>query len=182
MGSLPYIEQQLSQLTTRMTSCAYPLLRGDSVKFSPEKILRRGVLYLTMRRKIIPYEPHLKLLARKLRNDSTYAEVLLWKELSGKQMLGYDFHRQKPLLRYIVDFYCPDLMLAIEIDGITHWDDEAIARDKERQKALEQEGVRFLRFNDEEVRKEMDGVLRTIACWIEKQHTPKPSLRGEKYK
>jgi very-short-patch-repair endonuclease len=67
-----------------------------------------------MRRKIIPYNHKLKQLARNLRNNSTLAEVLLWRELKGKQVRGYDFHRQKPIDKYIVDFYCPDLLLAIE--------------------------------------------------------------------
>jgi very-short-patch-repair endonuclease len=59
-----------------------------------------------MRRNIIPYNSNLKELAGKLRNDSTPGEVLLWNELKNKQMYGYDFHRQKPLLNYIVDLYC----------------------------------------------------------------------------
>lgn len=72
------------------------------------------------RRKIIPYDPKLKMLVRKLRNNSTLSEVLLWLELKGKQMKGYDFHRQKPIDNYIVDFFCHELMLAIEIGGISH--------------------------------------------------------------
>jgi very-short-patch-repair endonuclease len=60
--------------------------------------------HTTMQRKIIPYQPYLKELARKLRNDSTLGEVLLWNEIKNKQFHGYDFHRQKPLLNYIADF------------------------------------------------------------------------------
>lgn len=116
--------------------------------------------------KILPYEPRLKVLARKLRNDSTYAEVLLWKELNRGQMHSYDFHRQKPILKYIVDFYCPQLMLAIEIDGVTHFDDEAVKRDNKRQMAIEELGVTFLRFNDLDVRKNMVHVLQDIESWI----------------
>ncbi|GEO06149.1 hypothetical protein AAE02nite_38130 [Adhaeribacter aerolatus] len=59
-----------------------------------------------MKSRIIPYQPHLKQLARQLRNNSTLAEVLLWNELKGKKLNGYDFDRQKPLDAYIVDFYC----------------------------------------------------------------------------
>jgi very-short-patch-repair endonuclease len=66
------------------------------------------------RRKIIPYNPALKELARKLRNNATKAERVLWHSLSGKQCFGYDFHRQKPIGNYIVDFFCQELMLAIE--------------------------------------------------------------------
>jgi very-short-patch-repair endonuclease len=68
-----------------------------------------------MKRKIIPYNPQLKELARRLRNDGTLGEALLWKELNNKQLYGYDFHRQKPLLNYIVDFYCHELNLVIEL-------------------------------------------------------------------
>jgi len=85
-------------------------------------------------------------------------------------MLGYDFHRQKPLLKYIVDFYCNELMLAIEIDGLSHWDEFALKRDDERQKNLEAAGIRFLRFNDEEVRTDMQNVLREIEFWIKDNH------------
>ena len=57
------------------------------------------------RRQIIPYNPKLKEIARQLRNNSTLSEVLLWLELKGKKMRGYDFHRQKPIDNYIVDFF-----------------------------------------------------------------------------
>ncbi|MBT6416907.1 MAG: DUF559 domain-containing protein, partial [Candidatus Marinimicrobia bacterium] len=57
----------------------------------------------------IYYNPKLKQLARNLRNNSTLAEVLLWNELKQKRMRGYQFYRQKPILDYIVDFYCSKL-------------------------------------------------------------------------
>jgi very-short-patch-repair endonuclease len=76
-------------------------------------------------RKIIPYKPLLKEIARALRNNSTLGEVLLWKQLRNKQMLGYGFHRQKPLDQFIVDFFCHELNLAIEVDGVSHEADEA---------------------------------------------------------
>ena len=66
-----------------------------------------------MSRKIIPYKPTLKEIARGLRSNSTLGEVLLWKKLRNKQMLGYDFHRQKSLDQFIVDFFCHELNLAI---------------------------------------------------------------------
>ncbi len=121
-----------------------------------------------VRRKIIPYNPKLKPLARALRKNMTFAEVLLWNELKQKKMLGYDFDRQRPIDNFIVDFYCKDLMLAIEIDGISHDYEEVLARDEKRQKILENLGVRFLRFDDREVRNDMPNVLRTISYWIEK--------------
>ena len=77
-----------------------------------------------MKRKIIPYDPKLKELARQLRNNSTYTEIMLWNCLKNKQMKGYDFHRQKPLYNSIVDFFCNELMLAIEVDGESHYGNE----------------------------------------------------------
>ena len=130
-----------------------------------------------MRRKIIPYNPNLKQLARDLRKNMTLSEVLLWNELKNKSISGLDFDLQRPIGNYIVDFYCKELFLAIEIDGDTH-----IYRydyDDERQKELERLGVRFLRFDDIEVKKNMSNVLRVIADWIEKNKpTPSPSQEG----
>lgn len=130
-----------------------------------------------MRRKIIPYDPKLKQLARNLRNNSTLAEVLLWHELNGKQIRGYDFHRQKPIDKFIVDFYCCDISLAIEIDGTSH--DERVECDEERQKMLEKLGVRFLRFTDREVKTNLHGVVMTIEDWIDANvPTPTPPKEG----
>ena len=117
-----------------------------------------------MRRKIIPYEPRLKEKARELRNNSTKSEILLWYHIKGRQMCGYDFHRQKPIHKYIVDFFCHELMLAIEIDGESHFGKEE--EDKERQEDLESFGVRFLRFNDEDVYYNLKGVVDSIEKWI----------------
>jgi very-short-patch-repair endonuclease len=118
------------------------------------------------RRTILPYSPNLKELARKLRKSSTLSEVLLWRHLKGKQMLGYDFHRQKPIDNYIVDFFCKDLMLAIEIDGVSHDFEEVYVKDNVRQQRLESFGVHFLRFDDREVKKDINNVLQAIENWI----------------
>ncbi|GAB4243523.1 MAG: hypothetical protein Tsb0034_21430 [Ekhidna sp.] len=89
-----------------------------------------------MTRKIIPYNPKLKELARYLRNNSTQSEILLWKYLKGKHMHGYDFHRQKPLLNYIADFYCYELKLVIELDSYTHKFEEAVKKDLKKKETL----------------------------------------------
>lgn len=125
---------------------------------------------MVMKRKILPYNPKIKSLAGALRKNMIFAEVLLWNELKRKQMLGFDFDRQRPIDNYIVDFYCKDLKLAIEIDGISHDAEEVIINDEIRQKQLEKMGVRFLRFDDREVRKDMANILRVIEAWILK-HT-----------
>ena len=126
------------------------------------------------RRKIIPYNPKLKEFARQLRNNSTKSEIYLWKHLKGKQMLGYDFHRQKPLDNYIADFFCHELMLAIELDGYTHQFEDVIEKDEMKEKRLNELGVRVLRFQDEEVYTDVENVLRVIEAYIkeyEKTHT-----------
>lgn len=76
-------------------------------------------LYLKMSNKIIPYKPELKFFARQLRKNSTLSEVLLWNKIR-KRALGVQFHRQVPMLDYIVDFYCHEIGLAIEVDGKIH--------------------------------------------------------------
>jgi very-short-patch-repair endonuclease len=119
-----------------------------------------------MKRHIILYNPKLVPLARKLRKEMTLSEVLLWKELKGKQMLGYDFDRQRPIDNYIVDFYCKELNLTIEVDGESHYHEETAKNDIKRQRRLESLGVRFLRFDDSEIKKDMKYVMNAIYDWI----------------
>ena len=116
--------------------------------------------------KILPYRKELKAIARELRNNAQLSEVLLWNQLKRNQLHGYDFHRQKPILDYIIDFYCPELMLAIEIDGKYHMQDETALRDVKRQERIEELGVSFLRFTDTEVRYHMQSVINHIDLWI----------------
>ena len=81
-------------------------------------------------------------------------------------MMGYTFNRQKPLKRYIVDFYCKPLSLVIEVDGGYHEEELQKIKDKERQQVLEEMGLNFLRFTDKEVRKNLDNVLKAIENYI----------------
>lgn len=97
----------------------------------------------------------------------TFSEVKLWQELKRGKMLGYDFDRQRPIGNYIVDFYCKDLQLAIEVDGITHESEEAKERDKSRQETIEAQGVSVLRFDALLVMKDVKAALKAIATWIE---------------
>lgn len=120
-----------------------------------------------MRRKIIPYNPQLKELARQLRNNSTKSEIRLWNYLKNGKMLGYDFHRQKPIGNYILDFYCPDLLFAIELDGLSHEFEEVQAKDQLKAAFLTSVGVELISFNDTEVMNDLDNILRTIANRIE---------------
>ncbi|MEP7103950.1 MAG: DUF559 domain-containing protein [Candidatus Dojkabacteria bacterium] len=117
-------------------------------------------------REIIPYNPKLKQLARNLRNKSTLSEVLLWKEIRNKKLLGFDFHRQRPIGNYIVDFYCSELKLAIEIDGNSHNEDK-FDYDLKREKELLAIGINLIRFSDHSVKSNINNILQTIIVWIE---------------
>lgn len=119
-------------------------------------------------RNIIPYNPRLKELAKKLRKQGILSEVLLWNELKGNK-LGYDFHRQKPILEYIVDFHCNELGLVIEIDGCSH--NGKYDGDKIRQTELEKLGLTVLRYYDGDIKRNLGSVVDHIKEWIN-EHTP----------
>lgn len=118
-------------------------------------------------RKVIPYNPKLKALARQLRNNSTKSEIKLWGHLRNKQMMGYDFDRQKPIDNYILDFFCYDLMLGIELDGFTHQFEDVYNNDIKKEEKLTELGIRLLRFRDDEVMNDIDNVIRAIEFYIE---------------
>jgi len=119
-----------------------------------------------MKRNIIPYNPKLKEFARHLRNNSTKSEIILWQKLKRKQMFGYDFHRQKPIDNYILDFFCNELMLGIEIDGYSHEFLEVFEKDSRKTKKMNKLGINILRFSDFQVLKETENVLRAIEYFI----------------
>jgi very-short-patch-repair endonuclease len=85
--------------------------------------------------------------------------------------------RSDGVCREVVDFFCPELALAIEIDGNSHDSKNAYQKDAERQLEIEGLGIQFLRFNDLDVKRDMMGVLSVIEQWIE-GHTPDPSQEG----
>ena len=125
----------------------------------------------------INYHPKLKELARKLRKKITKSEIKLWQYLKSKKMMGYDFHRQKPIDNFILDFFCNKLNLALELDGYTHTFEEIAEKDAVKQAKLKALGITVMRFCDEDVMKNTDGVLQVIRCFIEdyekqKIHTP----------
>jgi len=123
----------------------------------------------TMNRPIIPYNPKLKKLARKLRNNSTKSEIIVWQHLKQGQMLGFDFHRQRPVDQYIVDFICSELWLIIELDGYTHQLHERSEKDLIRESRLNELGLRVIRFWDEEVTHDIDTVLNEIEFVVNEQ-------------
>lgn len=132
--------------------------------------------------KHLPYNKNLKEFSRKLRNGSTLSEILLWNELKAGKMKGYKFNRQKPLLNYIVDFYCKPLNLVIEVDGVSHDNEVSGEKDLVRQRNLEELGLSFLRFDDLDVKKNIVSVLRTIEGYIDEfeKMRPQHSLKGSK--
>lgn len=110
--------------------------------------------------------PNNKTIRRNLRKQEIGAESKLWYALKRDQ-LGFRFRRQYGVGRYIVDFYCPRLKLAIEVDGATHSTDEEIKNDKIRQEYLESLSLTVKRYTNTEVYESLDLVVENIrsACW-----------------
>ena len=109
-----------------------------------------------------PYNKNLKQASRDLRNNMIEAEKLLWTRLRGKQILGLQFYRQKPILNFILDFYCPAANLVIECDGSQHFTDEGLEADRVRDQALAELGLRMLRFDNGMIFRETDVVVQVI--------------------
>ena len=109
-----------------------------------------------------PYKKTLKQASRDLRKNMTDAESLLWSRLRRKQILGVQFYRQKPLLNFIVDFYCPIANLVIECDGGQHYTAEGLDSDQNRDYALSELGLMVLRFSNNQILAETDAVVHEI--------------------
>lgn len=106
--------------------------------------------------------------AKELRNQATPAETVLWGYLKTKPF-GYKFRQQHPLGIYIADFFCYKLKLVIEIDGSIHKYEEIKANDERRQKLIESEGIRVIRFTNEEVMKSLETVIANISLALNEQ-------------
>jgi very-short-patch-repair endonuclease len=139
-----------------------------------------------MENKFNYYNKSLQPFAVELRHRMTKAEACLWKyALSRKQMCGYTFNRQRPVLNYIADFMCKELKLIIEVDGITHQWEETLVKDAAKDRSLKQAGFTILRFKDEDVLKDIALVKKVISETIEElesKTSPNPLSEGEKYK
>ena len=112
----------------------------------------------------------LKEFRRELRNNATATERALWQVLKGKQLGGYKFRRQHSVGRYVIDFYCPAVRLAIEIDGPIH--DSSKAWDGNRTAYLNTHGIDVLRFSNEDISFNLPQVLRAISDFILDKHHP----------
>ncbi len=110
-------------------------------------------------------------LARDMRRVPTVAEEALWDRLRSKRLAGLKFRRQHPIGRFVIDFYCVERGLAIEVDGAIHH--QQAAEDAARQEYLEQRGIHFLRFNNDDVVRSIEQVLSKILSTID---APAPPL------
>lgn len=100
--------------------------------------------------------------AKKLRENETEAEKLLWEKLRDKRLNGIKFRRQHPVNLYIADFYCHKYKLIIEIDGEYHFTKEQIAKDLERTKNLNENGLQIIRFTNNDISENIENVLQKI--------------------
>ena len=114
-----------------------------------------------MQRQNFFYNKELRDYARELRNKATLAEVILWdKLLKNKQLKGYQFLRQRPIDKYIVDFFCKELKLIVEVDGFYHKFKKK--KDKQRDNRLKEIGFTVLHFQNEEVLHDLLSIQRTL--------------------
>ena len=139
-----------------------------------EKVVRNSPVTGLMdmgRNKIIPYNPVLRKYARELRKNSTVAEILLWREIKGRK-LGVQFHRQVPINNFIVDFYCHEFMLAIEVDGSSHDTKSQQKKDALKEYQLSRYGITMFRIDDRDIKRNLDSVIRFIEFEIQKIVSP----------
>lgn len=116
------------------------------------------------------YNKHLQPYASSLRKQLTKAEACLWKYvLKSRQLKGYQFRRQRPVLNYIADFMCIELNLVIEVDGLTHQWEETVQRDKRKDQDLQNSGFVVLRFTDDQVLNHIEDVQAFLEAWIEEK-------------
>ena len=110
--------------------------------------------------------PELKNIRKELRNNSTKSERVLWSQLKGSK-LNHKFRRQFGIGRYVLDFYCPEVRLCVEVDGITHDNETQINKDEVRDKYLKEQNIYILRFTTQEIFFELDKVVKTILAWLQ---------------
>ncbi len=116
------------------------------------------------------YNKALQPYASRLRKEMTKAEACLWKYiLRARQLKGYSFKRQRPVMKYIANFMCKKLMLIIEVDGITHHSEEALKKDDIREKELESAGFTVLRFDDGQILNNISNVHAFLSDWIDQK-------------
>lgn len=126
---------------------------------------------------MLSYNANLKHKARQLRKTMTDSERALWSRLRGKQLLGVQFYRQKPIGDYIVDFFAPRTKLVVEVDGSQHMECNHAEKDKRRDEYLASVDLTVLRFNSRKVLKETDEVVEVIyRIMTEQLHSINPPV------
>jgi very-short-patch-repair endonuclease len=137
------------------------LSRKSQVAIEKQKLMKERRASRKKPWRHLPYEHCLVEKARELRRNMTPAETKLWLGF----LRGYPFRvlRQKPIDRYIVDFYCSALKLVIEIDGESHYTNEGKSNDEERRRILEGYGLRVVRFTNEDIRMRFEGVCTVLS-------------------
>jgi very-short-patch-repair endonuclease len=122
--------------------------------------------------------PKLLSLKRRLRSKQTPAEQLIWAKLRGNQIHGLKFRRQHGIDSFIVDFFCPERALVIEVDGDVHATKNKIKKDRQRENTLHSLGIKVIRYNNDDILHNLMGVLEDIALHVSKISTsPNPSLQ-----
>ena len=114
------------------------------------------------------HQGHHKNLAKKraLRSEMTRAERKLWFCLRGKQLAGLKFRRQHGIGPYIVDFYCPEKLIVVEVDGDIHGEHEQISRDSKREEFLKDLGLKIVRYSNSEVLNNVEGVVEDLSIHL----------------
>ena len=105
---------------------------------------------------------YLKNRRKELRNNPTQAEAFLWGYLKGSKLDGRKFRRQVSIRSFIVDFYCPEENLVVELDGDPHFNEEVKKYDENRTKKISEEGIKVIRFENQEVLLNLNSVLSEI--------------------
>ncbi|QKV66329.1 endonuclease domain-containing protein [Pseudomonas sp. 43A] len=118
--------------------------------------------------------PNLAQFARQLRVNQTDCEQLLWQKLRSRQIANLKFRRQFPCPPYVLDFYCAELKLAIELDGGQHYETSGLIHDQRRTRYLNQKGIEVVRFSNLEVIQQMDDVLEQIIRIAANRKMPSP--------
>ncbi|VVP75364.1 endonuclease domain-containing protein [Pseudomonas fluorescens] len=118
--------------------------------------------------------PNLAQFARQLRVNQTDCEQLLWQKLRSRQIANLKFRRQFPCPPYVLDFYCAELKLAIELDGGQHFETAGLIHDQRRTRYLNQKGIEVVRFSNLEVAQQMDDVLEQIIRIAANRKMPSP--------
>ena len=119
-------------------------------------------------------EPHQFKYARELRREMTEAEKVLWDHLRARRFFNLKFRRQHPILEFIADFYCHELKLVVEVDGKYHEEDDAAYYDSERTKELQRYGFTVVRFSNDQILSNVDGVLRQLSDFVARLRKASP--------